>query len=140
MTNLNSAGNHARITLQPVTDADMLRAATGAMTLGLDRFGRLRLGSAVTNRLGIYKTAGRVYVSVDPVNQVVALRKYDEVESTPRAKLFKVDKRGYISGKWLYAKFALNQDDGPWRFESIGDVDADGRSWQAFKLATRAEQ
>lgn len=123
-----------KITLQPVTDADMRRASTGAMTLGLDRFGRLRLGSAVTSRMGLYKTSGRVYCAVDPANQVVALRKYDEVEATPNARLFKVDKRGYISGRWLYDKFGLTQAGGPYRFESIGDIDDGGRRWLGFRL------
>lgn len=132
-----SNSHSGKITLQPITDADLLRAHAGTMALGLDRFGRLRLGSAVTKRLALYGVSGRVYVSVDPAQRIVALRKYDEVDKLAGgARLFSVDKRGYISARWLYGKLGVQQDAGPWRFEFVGDIDDAGGRWLGFRLVS----
>lgn len=123
-----------RIELKPITIADAGRARYATNAITLDKYGRLSLRAAARDKLAITGDTAYVYISVDPRTKTIGIVRQDVATRLPDAKAMRVDGRGYVSGRAIIDKLALKPGE-LYTFEYVGQHDAEGERWHAWRLA-----
>lgn len=123
-----------KIELKPITIADAGRARYADNAITIDKAGRLSLRTAARNKLAITGDTAYVYISVDPRTKTIGIVRQDVATRLPDAKAMRVDGRGYVSGRAIIDKLALTPGV-RYTFEYVGQHDAEGERWYAWRLA-----
>lgn len=127
----------SQFTLQPISPRDMNgQGRRGGEWITLDKQGRLALSAEYRQRISIKGIGGiPVYIAVDPAQMVIAIVKQDVTRTVANAASLRVNRDGYVYGRAVFAKLALERANGPYRFEYLGPIDHDGTRWDGFRLA-----
>jgi hypothetical protein len=107
----------------------------GAKFLTIDNQLRLCFSSALRKELRLDTGLDWVVLAVDPENKRIGVVRQD-LAKAKNVNAFKVDKRGYTSGRMIIDKMALKGAEFPLRFIDGGFEDSDGVRYRVFELKT----
>jgi hypothetical protein len=105
----------------------------GEKYLTIDKQKRLQLSAALRKELNIHGVPSWIVIAIDVENMRIGIVK-QELAKVTNVKAFKLDQRGYCSGRYVMDKVNLNVDGTPYRFIDAGTEDQDGQRWRVFEL------
>lgn len=106
---------------------------SGQSFLAIDKQKRLSFSRKLMRELRLEGGLTTVVLAIDVENKRVGVVRQD-LAKVPNVNAFKVDKRGYTSGRVVLDKLAIDDTQLPLRFYDIGYIDEQGQRWRAFEL------
>jgi hypothetical protein len=111
----------------------------GASFISIDKQKRLAFSRKLMRELRLNAGLQTVVLAIDVENKRVGVVRQD-LAKVPNVNAFKVDKRGYTSGRAVLSKLAIADADLPVRFQDIGFIDEQGQRWRAFQLIAKSDE
>lgn len=118
--------------LVPISAGDR----NGSSFISIDKQKRLSFSRKLMRELRLSGGLQTVVLAIDVENKRVGVARQD-LAKVPNVNAFKVDKRGYCSGRSILDKLAIADDSLPIRFEDGGFEDTQAGRFRVFQLPAK---
>jgi hypothetical protein len=105
----------------------------GDAFISIDKQKRLSFSRKLMRELRLEGGLQTVVLAIDPDNMRVGVIRQD-IAKVKNVNAFKVDKRGYTSGRLVLDKLAINESRLPIRFNDAGFEDTQDGRYRVFEL------
>jgi hypothetical protein len=109
----------------------------GSSFISIDKQKRLSFSRQLMRELRLSAGLQTVVLAIDVENKRVGVVRQD-LAKVPNVNAFKVDKRGYTSGRAVLSKLAIDDAQLPIRFVDAGFEDTQQGRFRIFELRTNA--